>query len=75
MLVWADEALFMGFPQTLRCKFLLESLGEGFGVGFRWVVGGGFLVESEGKGEGTGEGGDRQRNRQVSAHAFVQTTL
>ena len=27
------------------------SLGEGFGVRFRWVVGGGFPVESEGKGE------------------------
>ena len=49
------------------------------GVGFRWVVQGGSLVETEGKGEGGGEGGgwggDRQRNRQVNAHAFVKTTL
>ena len=33
------------------------SLGEGFGVGFRRVVGGGFPVENEGKGEGGGEVG------------------
>ena len=32
------------------------SLGEGFGVGFRWVVGAGFFVESEGKGEEGGGG-------------------
>ena len=37
------------------------SLEERFGVGFRWVVGGGFPVENEGKGgeengEGTGKG-------------------
>ena len=55
------------------------SLGEGFGVGFRCVVGGGFPVDNEGKGEGGGDGGgsggDRQRNRQVNAHAFVETTL
>ena len=37
------------------CEFLLVSLGEGFGVGFRWVVGGGLPVEEEGKGEGGGE--------------------
>ena len=30
---------------------------EGFVVGFRWVVGGGFPVENKGKGEGGGEGG------------------
>ena len=29
-------------------------LGEGFGVGFRGVVGVGFPVENEGKGEGWG---------------------
>ena len=53
------------------------SLGEGFGVAFRQVAGGGFPSENEGKGEGGGEGGlgDRQRNRQVNAHAFVKTTL
>ena len=33
------------------------SLGEGFGVRFRWVVGGWFPVENEGKGEGAGESG------------------
>ena len=32
------------------------SLGEGFGVGFRRVVGGGFPWDNEGKGEGGGEG-------------------
>ena len=55
--------------------------GEGFGVGLRWVVGGGFPVENKGKVEGCGEGGgegvggDRQRNRQINAHTFVKTTL
>ena len=39
------------------CEFLLVWLGEGFGVGFRWVVGCGFPVENEGKGEGNGGGG------------------
>ena len=39
------------------CEFLLVSLGEGFGVGFRGVVGDCFLVENEGKGEWGGEGG------------------
>ena len=33
------------------------SLGQGFGVGFRGEVGGGFPVENKGKGEGGGEGG------------------
>ena len=43
------------------------SLREGFGVGFRVVVGD--FPE-------TGWGGwGRQRNRQVNAHAFVKTTL
>ena len=42
--------------------------------------GGGFPVENEGKkGKGVGRvggwGGDRQRNRQANAHAFVKTTL
>ena len=50
------------------------SLGEGFGVGFSWVAGGGFPMENEGKGEGGGEGAgwgrDRQRNRQVAAQAL-----
>ena len=53
------------------------SLGEGFGVGFMGLVGGGFPVRSKGKGEGMrgGWGGDRQRNRQVNAQVFVKTTL
>ena len=55
------------------------SLGEGFGVGFRGVVGGGLPVRNKGKGRGGGKGGgwgrDRQRNRQVNAQAFVETTL
>ena len=53
------------------------SLKEGFGVGFRWVVRGGFSVENEGKrGQGWGErNGDRQRNRQVNAHVLVKTYL
>ena len=48
--------------------------GEGFGVGFRVVVGGGSLwkIKEKGKGggEGGGWGGDRQRNRQVNAQAL-----
>ena len=53
------------------------SLGEGFGVGFRSVVGDGFPMENNGKGggEGGGWGRDRQRNWQVNAHAFVKATL
>ena len=57
-------------------KFLLVSLGEGFGVTFRGVVGGGFPVENltEKRGMGVervgGWGGDRQRNRQVNAQAL-----
>ena len=31
------------------------SLGEGFGVGFSGLVGGGFPLENEGQGEGGGE--------------------
>ena len=50
------------------------SLGEGFGVGFRWVLGGGVPVANKRKGEGGGEGGgwdrNRQRNRQVNAQAL-----
>ena len=34
----------------------MVSQGDGFGVGFRGVVGGGFHVENERKGEGGGEG-------------------
>ena len=46
------------------------SLGEGFGVGLRGVVGGGFPVGMREKGRGGRVGGgDRQRNRQVNAHA------
>ena len=36
------------------CEFLLVSLGEGFGVGFRWVLGGGFLWKMRENGEGGG---------------------
>ena len=32
-------------------------LGEGFGVGFRWVVGGDVLWKTREKGKGGGEGG------------------
>ena len=53
------------------------SLGEGFEVWFRGVVGGGFPVANEGKREGEwggreggGWGGDRQRKRQVNAQAL-----
>ena len=49
------------FLPARGCEFLLVSLGEGFGVGFRWVAGGGFPVENEGKGEGGGGGGGRER--------------
>ena len=55
------------------------SLGEGFEVGFRGVVGGVFLVKTKERGRGWEGGGgwvrDRQRYRQVNAHAFVKTTL
>ena len=55
------------------------SLGEGFWFGFRGVAGVVFLWKMREKGEGVGRvggwGGDRQRNRQVSAHAFVKTSL
>ena len=33
------------------------SLGEGFGVGFKGVVGGGFPVKNKGKGKGVGRMG------------------
>ena len=49
--------VFTGVVFAKGCEFLLVSLGEGFGVVFRGVVGGGFLLENEGKGEGGGEGG------------------
>ena len=46
---------------------------------FRWLLGRGFPLENKGKTKRGGEGGvwgrDRQRNRQVNAHAFVKTTL
>ena len=51
------------------------SLEEGFGG---WVQGRGgvvFLWKMREKGKGVGGGGDRQRNRQVDALAFVKTTL
>ena len=51
-------------------------LGEGFEIGVQ--VGGWLWVclwkmTEKGKGVGRVGGGDRQRNRQVSAHAFVKT--
>ena len=50
------------------------SLGEGFRVGFRGVVGGSFPLENKGKeeggSEGEGWGRNRQRNRQVNAQAL-----
>ena len=52
-------------------------LREGFGVGFRGVVGGGFPVENKGKGEGVRGGvGVGQAKEQASQCAnFVATTL
>ena len=50
------------------------SLGERFGVGFRWVVGGGFPVENKRKGKGGGEGGGvgwGQTKEQASRCAHV----
>ena len=47
---------FFGFHR----EFLLVSLGERFGVGLRWVEGGGFPVKNKGQGEWGGElGGGR----------------
>ena len=55
------------------------SLGEGFGVGSRWAVGGGFPVENKGKGQGGGEdagwGRDRQKEPASQSASFVETTL
>ena len=55
------------------------SLGEGFGGGLRAVQGGWvFLWKMRarvGGAGGGGWGGDRQRNRQVNARAFVKTTV
>ena len=58
------------------------SLGEGFGVGFRLAVGGGFPVENQGKGEGGGERGGGggvgtgEGTGNVSQCAsFIETTL
>ena len=68
-------SFLLGVIFAKGCEFLLVSLGEGFGVGFRRVAGGGFPVESErekgnGGGEGGGWGGDGQGNRQVNAQAM-----
>ena len=58
----------------------MVSLGEGVGVWFGWVVGGGFLwKEIEGKGEGCREsgGGDRQQRigkSMYTHYAFFKTT-
>ena len=48
-------------------------LVEGSGAGFSEVVRGGLPVEMREKRRGWG--GDRQRNQQVNAHAFVKTTF
>ena len=79
----ASEGLgqsFTGVVFAKGCQFrLVFRGGEGFGVGFRWVLGHRFAMENNGKGESGGEGRgwgrDRQRNRQVNGHAFVKTTL
>ena len=46
-------------------------LGEGFGVGFRWVVGCGLTVENEGKGDRGGEGGGGEPKELASQCAGV----
>ena len=59
-------------------EFLLVSVGEGFGVGFRWVGEGGFPVEKKGQGSGWGGWGwgrDQQRNWQVNARALWKLPL
>ena len=48
---------FLLYGEAKGCELLLVSLGEGFRVGFRGVIGGSFPVENEGKGKGGGEGG------------------
>ena len=53
---------------------------EGFGVGFRKVVGGGFPVEHVGKGEGVGWGvgwgwGGQAKEPASQCASFVETTL
>ena len=63
------------------CEFSLVSLGEvpeGFGVGFRWVVGMVFLWKMRAKGEGGGEGGGGggvEWGQQVNAHALSKLPL
>ena len=55
-------------------KFLLVSLREGFGVRFRWVVGGGGCfpekLREKGTGVSVGLGWGQAKEPQVSAHAF-----
>ena len=46
------------------------SLGEGFGVGFRWVVGGCFPVKSERRGVGVGEGAGKGTGNRINAQAL-----
>ena len=74
-----ERVVLPGVVFSLAAKgreFLVVSLGEGFSGGGGGVV---FLwrMREKGKGVGrvTGWGGDRQRHRQVDAHAFVKTTL
>ena len=56
-------------------------VGEGFRVGFRGVVGGGWfscgkwVKRGNGVGMMGGGGGTGKGNRQVNAHAFVKSTL
>ena len=69
-------AFFCGTPRDQK-NLMQETLGrlvspgEGFGVGFRGVVGGGFPVENEGKGERGGRVGLGQSKEPASQHARV----
>ena len=51
------------------------SLGEGFGVGFRWVVGGGSPVENQGKGKGVRVGWGPAKEPSSQCASFVETKL
>ena len=73
------KGVFTGVVFAKGCEFLLLSLKEGFGVGFRGVVGGGFPVEDEGKGEGVGSvggvGWGPAKELASQCASFVETTL
>ena len=51
------------------------SLGEGFGVGVRWGVGGGFLWKMRGKGEGGGRVGGWGQAKEPESQCALKTTL